>query len=58
MTWSSCPSRRSRGGALYLSSNTSANASAVEAALKGTATTTANKSKDGRTITREYVRTF
>src|ERR687894_1380274 len=39
------------GAALYLSSNTTASPSLVESALKSTATTTANKSKDGRTIT-------
>lgn len=46
------------GGALYLSSNTSANPSSVEEALKSSATTTVNKSKDGRTIVREYVGGF
>jgi subtilisin family serine protease len=46
------------GAALYLSSHTTATASAVESALKSAATTTANQSKDGRTITRLYVRTF
>jgi aqualysin 1 len=46
------------GAALYLSSNTTASPSLVESALKSTATTTANKSKDGRTITREYVGGF
>jgi subtilisin family serine protease len=46
------------GAALYLSSNTTASPSLVESALKSTATTTANKSKDGRTITREYVGRF
>ncbi len=46
------------GGALYLSSNTGASPSTVEGALKSAATTTANKSKDGRTITREYVGGF
>jgi serine protease len=43
------------GGALYLSSHTGASPSTVEGALKSAATTTANKSKDGRTITRLYV---
>ncbi len=46
------------GGALYLSSHTSASASTVESALKNAATTTTNKSKDGRTITRENVGGF
>jgi aqualysin 1 len=46
------------GGALYLSSNTSASPTAVESALKSAATTTPNKSKDGRTITRLYVGGF
>jgi subtilisin family serine protease len=46
------------GAALYLSSHTTASPSAVESALKSTATTTANKSEDGRTITREYVGGF
>lgn len=46
------------GAALYLSRNTSASPSAVEGALTSGATTTANKSKDGSTIVREYVRTF
>lgn len=46
------------GGALYLSSNTSASPSDVETALKSAAATTANKSKDGRTITRLYVGGF
>jgi subtilisin family serine protease len=46
------------GGALYLSSSTGASASQVETALKNAATTTANKSKDGRTIVRLYVGTF
>ncbi len=45
------------GGALYLSNSVNADASpsSVETTLKSDATTTANKSKDGRTITREYV---
>jgi subtilisin family serine protease len=46
------------GGALYLSKNTVASPSTVESNLKSAATTTANKSKDGRTIRREYVKTF
>jgi subtilisin family serine protease len=40
------------GAALYLSSNNGASPSKVEEALKSDATPTANKSKDGRTITR------
>jgi aqualysin 1 len=43
------------GAALYLSSHTGASPSNVEASLKSSATTTANKSKDGRTITRLWV---
>jgi subtilisin family serine protease len=46
------------GGALYLSTHASANPSAVESSLKASATTTANKSKDGQTIKREYVGGF
>ena len=46
------------GAALYLSSNAAASPSTVEGALKSAATTTANKSEDGRTITREYVGGF
>jgi subtilisin family serine protease len=46
------------GAALYLSSHTGASPSTVESALKSAVTTTANKSKDGRTITREYVVSF
>ena len=48
------------GGALYLANanNTSASPSTVESALKSTAQSTGTKSKDGRTITREYIRTF
>ena len=46
------------GGALYLSSHSGASPATVESALKSAATTTANKSKDGRTITREYVGGF
>jgi serine protease len=39
------------GGALYLSSSTTATPATTEQALKSAALTTANKSKDGRTIT-------
>ena len=46
------------GGALYLSSHTTASPSTVEAALVSAATTTANKSKDNRTIIRLYVGGF
>ncbi len=46
------------GGALYLSGDTAATPSFVESRLTGTAATTANKSKDGRTITRLYVGGF
>ena len=46
------------GGALYLSKNIGASPSTVESNLKSAATTTANKSKDGRTIRREYIKTF
>ena len=46
------------GGALYLSSSTSASPGSVETALKGAAVTTGTKSKDGRSITRQYVGTF
>jgi subtilisin family serine protease len=46
------------GAALYLSKNTGASPSAVEGALTSGATTTANKSKDGATIIREYVKAF
>ena len=45
-------------GALYLSSNTGASATQTENALKNAAQTTANKSKDGRTITRLHVASF
>jgi subtilisin family serine protease len=45
-------------GALYLSTHTSASPGTVEAALKSGATTTATKSKDGRTITRLNVGGF
>ena len=43
------------GAGLYLSRQTSASPSSVEDALKSAVTTTANKSKDGRTIQRENV---
>ena len=46
------------GGALYLSNQTGASPATVEAALKNAATVTANKSKDGRTISRLNVGTF
>lgn len=46
------------GGALYLSTHPGASPSSVETALKNAATTTTNKSKDGRTITRLYVGGF
>ncbi len=46
------------GGGLYLSSHTSASASTVESAVKSAATTTANKSKDGKSIVRENVDVF
>jgi aqualysin 1 len=46
------------GGALYLSTNTSASPSSVEEALKNAAQPTGTTSKDGRAIFREYVRTF
>ncbi|HEX6323293.1 MAG TPA: S8 family peptidase [Vicinamibacterales bacterium] len=46
------------GGALYLSSDTSASPSFVESRLKSAATTTANRSKDGRTIIRLHVGGF
>jgi subtilisin family serine protease len=46
------------GGALYLSGHPGASPSQVETALKNAADTTANKSKDGRTITRENVSGF
>jgi aqualysin 1 len=45
------------GGALYLS-KTNASAASVEGALKNAATTTANRSKDGRTIKRLWVGGF
>ena len=46
------------GGGLYLSKQTTASPSTVESELKSVATTTSNKSKDGGTIKREYVRGF
>ena len=46
------------GGALYLSTHTGASPSSVETALRNAATTTTNKSKDGRTITRLHVGGF
>jgi aqualysin 1 len=46
------------GGALYLSGSTAASPATVEKAIKSAATTTSNKSKDGRTITRLYVGSF
>lgn len=46
------------GGALYLSSDTTASPSYVESRLTGTAFTTGTKSKDGRSIVRLYVGGF
>ena len=46
------------GGALYLSTNTSASAAAVETALKSNAQSTGTFSKDGRAISREYIASF
>ena len=46
------------GAALYLSTNTAASPTRVEGALTSGATTTANISKDGATIVREYVGGF
>jgi aqualysin 1 len=46
------------GAALYLSKNPTASPGAVETALRSAATTTSKKSKDGRTIIREYVGGF
>jgi subtilisin family serine protease len=46
------------GGALYLSSHTSASPSSVEGALRSAAQTPGTKSKDGRNILREYVGGF
>jgi aqualysin 1 len=45
-------------GALYLSGQTGASPATAEAALKSAAVTTANKSKDNRTITRLNVASF
>jgi subtilisin family serine protease len=46
------------GAALYLSKNMDASPTIVEGALSSSATITANTSKDGATIVREYVRGF
>jgi subtilisin family serine protease len=46
------------GAALYLSKNPAASPGTVETALRNAATTTTKKSKDGRTIIREYVGGF
>jgi subtilisin family serine protease len=46
------------GGALHLSTHTSASSSTVESSLKSAATTPGTKSKDGRSIKLENVRTF
>jgi subtilisin family serine protease len=46
------------GAALYLSKHTAASPTTVEGALTSGATITANTSKDGATIVREYVRGF
>jgi subtilisin family serine protease len=46
------------GAALYLSKNTAAGPATVEGALTSSATTTANTSKDGAAIVREYVGGF
>lgn len=46
------------GAALYLSKNTAASPATVEGALTSGATITANTSKDGATIVREYVSGF
>src|SRR5215218_3059178 len=46
------------GGALYLSNQIGASPSAVESALKSSATVTGTASKDGRAITRLYVGGF
>ncbi len=46
------------GAALYLSTHPTASPSTVESALKTAAVTTTKKSKDGRTIRREYVGNF
>jgi subtilisin family serine protease len=46
------------GGALHLSTHTSASSSTVESTLKSAATTPGTKSKDGRSIKLENVSTF
>ena len=46
------------GGALYLSTSAGASPSSVESALKSAAQTPGTKSKDSRSITREYVGGF
>ena len=46
------------GGALYLSTSAGASPSSVESALKSAAQTPGTKSKDGRSIIREYVGGF
>ncbi len=46
------------GGALYLANNPEASPTTVEGALTSNAMTTANTSKDGATIAREYVGGF
>jgi subtilisin family serine protease len=46
------------GAALYLSSHTGASPASVESALKGAAVSPGTRSKDGRTINREYVGGF
>lgn len=46
------------GAALYLSSHAGANPSRVESVLKQSAKSTTNKSKNGRSIVREYVGGF
>jgi aqualysin 1 len=46
------------GAALYLSKNTAASSTTVERALTSGATITANTSKDGATIVREYISGF
>jgi len=46
------------GGALYLSTHSGSSPSSVESALKSAAQTPGTKSKDGRSIVREYVGGF
>ena len=46
------------GGVLYLSTSAGASPSFVESALKSAAQTPGTKSKDSRSITREYVGGF